>query len=54
MGCRRECGSVRNVPGAQFTVDGCSALPLFELHGTESVAEPFVEVVEDAGRLGQL
>src|SRR5438093_2434833 len=53
MSSGRPRDAIRDSPGAQFTVDGRAMSPLFELHGPEAVTEPFVEVPEDARRLGQ-
>ena len=40
-------------PGAQFAVDGRAPLPLFEMDGPESVANPFIQVGQDARRVRQ-
>jgi hypothetical protein len=37
----------RESPGAQFVKDGCAPTPLFQVDGTQSVSNPFVQLTED-------
>jgi hypothetical protein len=42
----------RETPSAQLPVDGASSLPLFEVDGSQAMTDPFVQIAEDARRLG--
>src|SRR5690606_21950836 len=43
----------RETSAAQFPVDGSTPFPVLEVDGPEAVPDPFVEVAEDARRVGE-
>src|SRR5688572_33112804 len=51
---RDLCGAAfRKASGAELAVDRRSPLPLLEMHGSQAVADPFVQFGENAWGIGQ-